>query len=395
MHTISGFRARANGALRLLGAAAGRSLVGPRVVGLEITHFCNLKCGFCETHGFLMPAPIIHRRAYEGGRKSMDLPTIERLCGSLAKLGVAWVELSGKGDPIVHPKLPEIVRVIKQAGLQCSMFTNGTVPRPDLAATLVDAGLDRLNISLNAATRESYARVAGKDLWDKVIAFLDDVLALRSRAGGGRPWVRLSFVVNRDNVDDMERSVAFCREKGVNEGGWCVMGELPETTRLQLDHAQVETLLAGLPGWIASLEAAGVTHDLAGFTEDLKSRVGTPGEQNNPLQRSLPCYEGWMHTVISPDGAVTPCCYCEDEKFGNVFDQDFTDIWHGAKYADFRRRSLAMAETHEPICWECFTTCNRALQNRRIHERLGPLVTIRQLTGARRNGHAANGAPAA
>ena len=133
MHQTSGLASRTRGALRLLGAATGRALTGPRLVGIEITHFCNLNCGFCESHGRFMPAPIVKTRSYVGERRTMDLETIERLARSLGKLGVEWVELSGKGDPIVHPKLPEVVRLIKGAGLRCSMFTNGAVPRPGLS----------------------------------------------------------------------------------------------------------------------------------------------------------------------------------------------------------------------------------------------------------------------
>jgi radical SAM protein with 4Fe4S-binding SPASM domain len=373
MHATSGWRARMNGGLRLLGMATGRALVGPRLVGLEITHNCNLTCGFCESHSHLLPAPIVKTRTYAGGRRAMDLETIERLCRSLAALGTGWVELSGKGDPIVHPKLPEIIRAIKQAGLSCSMFTTGSVPRGDLAATIVDCGLDRLNLSLNAASREVWAKVAGKDLWDKTLAFLTEVLERRRRSGGQRPWVRVSFVVCKENVEDVGRSVELCRELGVDEGGWCVMGELPSTVSLQLEPEDVKRLQAGIPGWARSLDAAGIVHDLLGLAEDLPLRIGTRGAQENPMQRDLPCYEGWMHAVIAPDGDVAPCCYCEKTTLGNIVEQDFAAIWNGPRYLDLRRRMLAMAQSQQPICWECYTTCNRAQQNRDVHERLGPL----------------------
>jgi len=373
MHATSGLRAKVNGGLRLLGMATGRPLVGPRLVGLEITHFCNLTCSFCESHSHFLQLPIVKRRDYAGGRKAMDLETIERLCRSLARLGTGWVELSGKGDPIVHPKLPEIIRAIKGAGLKCAMFTTGSVPRSDLAATIVDAGLDRLNLSLNAASREVWSKVAGKDLWDKTLAFLTEVLERRRRSGGKHPWVRMSYVVCKENVEDVGRSVDLCCELGVDEGGWCVMGELPETVQLQLDAGEVKRLQEGIPGWARKLDAHGIMHDLAGLAEDLPLRIGVRGQQENPMQRGLPCYEGWMHAVIAPDGEVSPCCYCEGTRLGNIVDQDFAEIWDGPRYVELRRRMLAMARTNEPICWECYTTCNRALANREVHERLGPL----------------------
>ena len=73
--------------------------------------------------------------------------------------------------------------------------------------------------------------------------------------------------------------------------------------------------------------------------------------------------------MVGPDGAVSPCCYCEGVKLGNVVDQDFVQIWQGEKYADFRDGSMKMATTDEPICWECHTTCNKAHENRMQHER--------------------------
>ncbi len=379
MHKTSGIRSRARGALRLLGGSLGRPLVGPRQVGLEITHFCNLKCSFCESHSTLMPAPVTQRRAYAGGRRTMDLATIERLARSMARLGVEWVELSGKGDPIVHPELTAIVGILKDAGLRCSMFTNGTVVRPGLPEQLAEKGLDRLNLSLNAASRETFERVTGKDLFDKAIGFVARVLELRRQRGGDKPWVRLTFVVCKDNVADMERSVELCRELGVDEGGWSVMGELRETVPIQLDRAEVDELLRRLPGWVARLDEAGVTHNLGVFTEDLVSRFDGGPRLDNPLQRELPCYEGWMHSVVAPDGTVAPCCYCEKTVLGNVVEEDFEKIWLGERYQDFRRRSLDMPKTQRAICGECFTTCNKAFENRRFHERIRPLEPLSRL----------------
>jgi radical SAM protein with 4Fe4S-binding SPASM domain len=379
VHPTTGILSRTRGALRLLGGRLGVPLVGPRTAGLEVTHYCNLGCSFCETHGRLMPAPITKRREYVDGRHTMDLATIARLTRSLARCGVEWVELSGKGDPIVHPQIPEIVRLVKGAGLRCSMFTNGTVKRPGLTEALVETGLDRINQSLNAGSREVFERTTGKDLWDQAVAFLDDLMARRAASGGTRPWVRLTFVVCKDNVEDMEHMVDFCIGRKVDEGGWSIMGELPQTTPIQLDRSQAHDLLERLPGWIARLEAAGVAHDLRPFAEDLDLRIGKGPQQENPLQRQVPCYEGWMHTVIGPDGTVAPCCYCENVRLGNVGDGDFGKVWYGEAYARFRRESLDMPATQKQICKECFTSCNRALENRRMDDRLRPLMILPRL----------------
>jgi len=368
------YTSRAQRLLRLMGAALGRPLIGPQLVTLEITHLCNLHCGFCESHGCHMGAPLTARHTYAGDRRAMSVETVAALSRSLARLGIGRVELSGKGDPIAHPRLSEIVRTIRAAGVECSLFTNGTLAQPDLAATLVACGIERLNLSLNAGSRETYARVAGKDLWEKAVGFLRDVIEQRRRANAPRPLVRVSYVVCRENAGDMDRAVALCCELGVDEVSWAVMGELPETAHLQLGTAEVADVLARIPGWSRKLEAAGIGHDLARLAEELPLRVGAgSGQQENPLQRELPCYEGWMFSVVGPDGTVVPCCYCEGVQLGNVVEEDYTRIWKGPRYADFRRRSLALPRTGAPICWECFTTCNRALDNQHVHRRVRQL----------------------
>ncbi len=303
----------------------------------------------------------------------MSLDTVETLCRSLARVHVQRVELSGKGEPMAHPDIAAIVRIIKQAGFICSVVTNGTLAQPGLAAALVESRLDRLNVSLNAASREVCERITGKDVWEQAIGFVREVLERRRASDGQQPWARVSYVLCRDNVEDVEHMIDLCCELGLNDISWAVMGETLETAHLQLDANDVSHLLAVIPRCGQRLDAANVSHNLPRLADELRLRVGTHPRQENPLQRSLPCYDGWMFAVIGPDGTVVPCCPCEDIRLGNINEEDFYDVWHGARYREFRRRSLAMPRTGKPVCWECFTSCNRAVDNERIHRWLSPL----------------------
>ncbi|MDM7916013.1 MAG: radical SAM protein [Candidatus Eisenbacteria bacterium] len=383
-----GFPGKWNSAQRLMGIAAGRPIVGPQTVSLEITHHCNLRCVFCESHGSLQALPITARREYVGGRRTMDLATIERLVRSLTRIGGDLVELSGKGDPIAHPELAAVVRTIKQGGLRCALVTNATLAKPDLAPTLVESRLDRLNVSLNAGSREVYLKVNGRDLWDKAVAFLEEVLARRKAAGSELPWVRVSHVINRDNAGDLPAMIDHACALGIDEINFYVMAELPETGDLQLREAEIGTVLQGIPGWSRKLESHGIAHDLGNLAKELplRARTGEATAQDNPLQRKLPCYEAWMFCVIGPDGTVVPCCFCEEEKLGNIFDEDFDKIWWNARYRDLRRRMIEMPATGRWICGECFTTCSKAVLNQRIYNKIHPLQKVRVEAVAARAG---------
>jgi pyrroloquinoline quinone biosynthesis protein E len=352
-----------NNAQRLMGVAAGRPIVGPQTVSLEITHHCNLRCVFCESHGSLQAVPITARREYIGGRRTMDLPTIERLVRSCARIGVGQIEVSGKGDPIAHPQLADVVRTIKQGGLRCALVTNATLARRELAPTLVDFGLDRLNVSMNSGSREVYKTVNGKDLWEKAVAFLEEVLQRRKAAASRNPWVRVSHVLNKDNVGDLDRMVGHARDLGIDEITFYLMAELPETGHLQLGDVEMGQVLERIPEWSRK-------------ELPLRTRHANAIAQDNPLQKKLPCYEAWMFCVIGPDGTVVPCCFCEEEQLGNIFDEDFDRIWWNARYRDLRRRMIEMPTTGRWICGECFTTCSKAVLNQKIYNRIHPLQKV-------------------
>jgi radical SAM protein with 4Fe4S-binding SPASM domain len=314
----------------------------------------------------------------------MDLETIRRLVGELAAVGTDLVELSGKGDPIAHPHLTEIVKLIRGAGIRCTLVTNGTLASPDLAGTLVERGLDRLSVSLNAGSRETFLRSSGRDLWDEAVGFLRDVVEERRRQGRKSPWIRVTHVVTKENLDDMDGMVDICGRLHVDEVSFYIMGELPQTKSIQLDEADVARITSGAAAWSRRLDETRVAHTLPAFARELATRVRGGPTPDNPLQRTLPCYGGWMYCVIAPDGAVTPCCHCEETILGHLSEQSFTDIWRGALYDGFRSACLRMPRTGRGICRECFTTCNLAEDNRRIHNRIHPFARKSEVPSPRR-----------
>lgn len=306
----------------------------------------------------------------------MDLDTVRRVARDLARVKTDMVELSGKGDPIAHPELTEIVKALKDADLTVALVTNGTLAKPDLARTLVERGLDRLTVSLNAGCRETYLATSNCDLWDKAVAFLEEIKTKKQAAGADRPWVRFSHVVTKENIDDMDGMAQVCADFGANEVDFCVLGELPETTHLQLDEDDIAVIRAGIDRWSTILRSANVVFDLQRFLANLETRVRHGESQHNPLQKKVPCYIGYNFAVIGPDGVVAPCCYCEETVLGNVNEESFVDIWHGSRYTQFRKNSMGIPKSGRWICKECFTTCNRAIEHCHIYNKLHPFNPV-------------------
>ena len=177
--------------------AFGRVATDLRV---SVTDRCNLRCTYC------MPAdglPWLPRA------EILDYEEIARLVRVFRSMGVRTVRLTG-GEPTVRRNLPELVRQLRDAApdVDLSMTTNGLM-LDILAAPLVSAGLDRVNVSIDSLMRHRFAEMTRRDALDRVFAGLDAA----DRAG--LTPIKLNCVVLRDtNDDEVADFAAYARATG-------------------------------------------------------------------------------------------------------------------------------------------------------------------------------------
>src|SRR5437763_10724781 len=136
-----------------------------RALRVSVTDKCNFRCRYC------MPAEGLEW--LERG-ELLSFEEIARLVGVLAAMGVAEVRLAG-GEPLVRRELPPLVRLL--AGIpgltDLSLTTNGVL-LDRFAGPLVEAGLRRLNVSLDSLSHVRFAEIARRDALDRVLAGLEE-----------------------------------------------------------------------------------------------------------------------------------------------------------------------------------------------------------------------------
>jgi len=168
----------------------GRTVTNLRI---SLTHKCNLRCIYCHAEGEVQP------------QTEMTLDEISELMETGAKFGIKSIKFTG-GEPMLRSDIVGIVQAVPE-GLESSMTTNGTL-LADKVYELKEAGLSRVNISLDSLRPERYQRIAGR-------ACLDDVLAgITAALDAGLTPVKLNMVlldgINDDEVDDF---LAFVRSR--------------------------------------------------------------------------------------------------------------------------------------------------------------------------------------
>ena len=135
-----------------------------RSVRISVTDKCNFRCRYC------MPAEGLDWLPRD---EVLSFEEIARLVRVLAAMGVSEVRLTG-GEPLVRRDVPELVRMLAATpGVDDLSLTTNGVLLDRLAAPLVEAGLGRLNVSLDTLSHVRFAEMTRRDALDRVLAGLE------------------------------------------------------------------------------------------------------------------------------------------------------------------------------------------------------------------------------
>jgi MoaA/NifB/PqqE/SkfB family radical SAM enzyme len=274
-------RRRAKTVRRLL-LAAGRdeSPVLPEIVQIESTNICNAKCVFCPRDDMARKQGI------------MDMALFRKVADECAALGITHVRMHNYGEAFVDRQLVEKVRYAKAIGIaEVGLISNGSLITEAAARGMIEAGLDAINISVDAAGKEVFESTRVGLKYDRVVANIERLLRLRAEAGRRRPKLILSFV--RQNNSDEER--AF------------------------IEH------------WGAKADKIHIT--------DLHNWAGT---LNHESDVNFPCYRPWLTFTVLWDGRVSLCCADFDGRtvLGDLRTQTIREVWNSAAYRQVRRDHL-------------------------------------------------------
>ena len=176
----------------------GRSHTNLRI---SVTDRCNIRCFYC------MPDESVR---FLPRRDILTFEEIERFARVVARLGVNKLRLTG-GEPLVRAELPKLVeRLASISGIRDIALTTNGILLEEQAQALKDAGLDRINISLDALTAETFRRIARRDGLDRVLA------GIQAAKRVGFEKIRLNAVAIKGITEPEVVPLAnFAREQGM------------------------------------------------------------------------------------------------------------------------------------------------------------------------------------
>jgi len=242
-----------------------------------------------------------------GRRGPIELDAIARIAEAVAGYDDVRIVLGGFGEPCRHPRFAEICRALRRSAASLAVRTNGTAADPAVEDVLFETPVDVIEVTLDAATPETYRRVYGMDRFGEVSARLERWIARRASSQRVRPLIVPSLVKALETFDDLE--------------------PFYDT-------------------WQRRLGAVLVT----GYSHCARQRPDRAVTSTAPPHRE-PCRRVRSRALILADGRMTTCDqdFAGRQAVGRVGDQDFAALWHGVGLEAVRRETVA----HGPLCGSC------------------------------------------
>ncbi len=180
-------------------AEAGERPDHPLHLDVDVTTACNFRCPMCPAGatGHIFP----------GFTKGLflDRKLYSQALTEGAGFGLPALRLGLTGEPLLVPDLAGWVAEARAAGLlDISLITNGRLLTPAVSRRLIEAGLTRLMISVDAAGPQAYARVRPGGDWAVLMGNINEFLRIRQSLGSVTPLLRISFVEMAHNQGDRE-----------------------------------------------------------------------------------------------------------------------------------------------------------------------------------------------
>jgi radical SAM protein with 4Fe4S-binding SPASM domain len=254
------------------------------------------------------------------------------------------------GEPTLRPDLPELVRYGKKKGFRVNLITNGTLSTPALCAALKAAGLDSVQVSIEAPEAVLHDRLTAR-----TGSFERALAGIKAFQDEGIP-VQTNTTLTRLNSPIAASMPAFLDSIGVKRfsmnifipsGQGAVRGADPNTDALFLPYAEVGEIVESVRRQAHLLGMAFYWYS------------PTPFCHYNPVARGLGnknCAAMDGLVSVSPSGDVLPCS-SYPEPMGNLLRAKFEDVWFSARASHFKQKRYAPEE-----CAGCgsFTACQSA-----------------------------------
>ncbi len=288
----------------------------PISISIEPTTSCNLRCPECPSglRSFSRPIGMLQDDLFEKAIEELSQRTI-------------YLLLYFQGEPYLNRNFIRYVNLAHRRNLYVATSTNAHYLNNEMARITVESGLDRLIISIDGTTQESYEKYRIGGHLDHVLEGTRNIVKWKHALCSAKPHLIFQMVVFSSNEHQIKDLYTLAKTIGVDE--------------VRLKTAQVNDFVNGSPLLPKQQQY---------------SRYRKNSDEEYVLKNKLKnqCWRLWSSAVITWDGAVVPCCFDKDalHPMGNIQASSFRKVWRNQTYRNFRS-ALLQSRSEIEICKNC------------------------------------------
>ena len=301
----------------------------PTFVSVEPANFCQLRCPECPVGTASSPhRPIASRLSplASSPNRLMTMELFHRILDDV-KEHAHTMQFYFQGEPLLNKQLPEMIAMAHQVGLYTIVSTNAQALSRSTAEALVKSGLNRIIVSIDGFSEESYAayRVGGS--LHKALEGLQHLANAKAELHS-RIRIELQVLRLRSNEHEWDWIKKNYKKLGA--------------THLVFKTAQLYNFEHGHPLMPTDERYSRYRKTTNGTYIHKSSHLSPHALSPHRLITSQPCLRLWSGCVITTSGDVLPCCYDKDHRhtLGNITTHSLSEIFHSHKANTLRKHIL-------------------------------------------------------
>ncbi|MFH1536888.1 MAG: radical SAM/SPASM domain-containing protein [Patescibacteria group bacterium] len=272
----------------------------PITISLELINRCNLNCIMC------------YKKHHTEPRAMLGLEIIKKIMDECREHKMPSMILGLGSETLMYNKVKGVIKKTREAGIQDVFFgTNGVMLSEDIIKSVIKNKISRVEISIDAATAETYNRVRRVPVFEKVEENINKLVELKRKFNTPLPVIRLCFVV----MDINEHETGQFIKKWKNKVDYIDFQRF-------IDFSQV-------------------------------GKPVPPGKIEKEVIKNSFCSYPFYSLNIWANGDISPCCtyYGKELVIGNIHRDKLKEIWNGEKIKKIREQ--ISLKKFNPVCQKC------------------------------------------
>ncbi|MEM5853484.1 MAG: radical SAM protein [Candidatus Aenigmatarchaeota archaeon] len=291
--------------------------IGPKLLMLSPTDFCNLNCKICWRIG------------KKPNFKQPPFHFFKKILREAKELKVETIDLTGGGEPFLRKDILDIMDLVKKFGMRGTITTNSTLIKKSDVKKVVEMKWDEINFSLDGSTSEINDYIRGEGIFEKVLKVVKRFEEEKNSKNVQIPILRFCFTITKKNFMDIPNFIKLSKSLDIRHINFSTLFEWRSNKEFWLDKKDEKDVMKKIKEGVELSKKLGIKTNLDSILE-----FGVWEHQPPRF-----CFAPWYMLFINASEEAMVCCTLASlykKKLGKI--NSLKEIWFCRKIEELRKR---------------------------------------------------------